>query len=195
MNNPVASWPTRHLVIAVLLLADLVVAGGGWIQCTDRDLLANGLERSSKLEWVGDAAVAKTIVDGYRGRDGDHEPRHARDRTSEVTRGMLIDTFVFIPGYVSLLVLACSWAARALVGSWTRRGLVMARAAIIAGALDLVENTGILLEVNRDWTALAPLTHLACLGKWTLAGGSALFALGTLVAYACAGRRLRALRT
>jgi hypothetical protein len=35
--------------------------------------------------------------------------------------------------------------------------------------------------VLLGWGFAAPITNLACLAKWTLAGRSALFALGTLI--------------
>jgi hypothetical protein len=173
MVNPVADWSEVRLWLTLGALALAAIGGMRWIVENDGPLLAAGVRESAALEWVRQPEVADAIV-------GDYE---RAGQTGRVVRGVLIDSFVFVPAYSALLAIACFFAARALPPAWSTSALIVGYGAFVAGALDLVENAGILLEVTRRWTFAAPITNLVCLGKWTLAGWSALFALGS-AAYA-----------
>src|SRR5262249_53060291 len=155
----------------LLVLAVGVVGGATLIQRSDRRLIDDQLPPSSALEWVREPENAAHVVAAY-------ESGH---RVPDVVRGILIDTFVFVPSYALFLAIACCWSARVLAPPWSTSGLILAWGAIVAGALDLIENAGILVEATRGWSFAAPITNLVCMGKWTLAGWSALFALGTLL--------------
>jgi len=171
-SNPVADWSVPQLSVVLLLLLVVAVGAIGWIVSNDDPLRRDGLEPSSALEWVREPDRAAAIVGAYHAHEGG---------VRVVLCGVLIDSFLFVPAYASFLAIACFWAARTLAAPWSTSGLILGWGAITAGALDLIENAGILVEVALKWSFAAPITNLACLAKWTLVGWSGLFSLGTLV--------------
>jgi hypothetical protein len=175
--NPVAFWSITRLAVTLAVAFVVLAASGRAIMRNDeklasvRTLVMLQATTSATLEWVRTPSRAHAIVEAY-----DHA-----DRVPTVTRGTLIDTFLFVPAYVTVLATACFWAARVLTDPWTTIGLALGWGAVVAGGLDLIENAGILVEVRRGWVFAAPLTNAVCLAKWTLVVTCALFALATLV--------------
>src|SRR5262245_14765614 len=105
------------------------------IKRNDRRLLLDKLPPFSALELVHEPAKPAAVLRAYR----------SKHRIPDVVRGVLIATFVFIPGYAAFLAIACFWSAQVLPPPWSTSGLIVAWGAIVAGALDLIENAGILV--------------------------------------------------
>ncbi|MBK9709767.1 MAG: hypothetical protein IPO81_00290 [Kouleothrix sp.] len=105
------------------------------------------------FELAGSIARARQIVDSWR----------ASGLIANVRPNMWIDSTRFIPCYVATLLLGCLWVADAFGARGARVVRWLAAGQILAGALDLVENTAMLqsvgvLEAGGDpgaWPALA----------------------------------------
>ena len=167
MDNPVELWPSRRLLLIVLSLAVALVFSGVLIYVSDGALRDHSLPESSALEWPTRANEVQHIVGEYT----------KADAIGVVLRGVAIDTFLFIPSYAALLAVSCFWAARSLAIPWAGVGLLLGWGGLLAGALDLLENGGIVLELVAKWSSVAPITGTLCRLKWTVGSFSALFAL------------------
>jgi hypothetical protein len=167
LDNPVELWPSRRLLLIVLALGAALVLSGVLIYASDAALRDHSLPESSALEWPTRAAEVQHIVGEYV----------KADAVGVVLRGVAIDTFLFIPSYAALLAVACFWAARSLAIPWESVGLLLGWGGVLAGALDLLENAGIVIELLTRWSSVAPLTGTLCRLKWTIGTFSALFAL------------------
>jgi hypothetical protein len=163
--NPVAAWPAPRLLAATLLSGGALLLAGWAIYASDRPLRQCGLPGSAKLEWDFRPCDARQKVGAYG------------PMKNIVLRGLALDTFFFIPSYVCLLAFGCFWAARGARDPWAGTGLALGWGAVVTGALDLIENSGIFLEVTRQWYFAAPLTGTVCRLKWALGGACGLFAI------------------
>jgi hypothetical protein len=151
--------PWWLLVAAVLVSGVLASRGVRAIQAVDAELVKAKRPRSAMLEWVYRSKTADGIIDKYT---------KAPSMLERAVDGLRQDTVAFIPFYPVLLFALTLLAARAWPQSSTSYGWVVAVAwlGLAAGALDLLENGGIWLELRRGLTALAPLTATAALLKW-----------------------------
>ncbi|HXH38908.1 MAG TPA: hypothetical protein VNN08_09795 [Thermoanaerobaculia bacterium] len=157
----------RFRTVALSAFVALIVASV-LLAWSDADLVRNKYPRSQELQRVSSAAVAACVVsewgDRYKG---------------PVTRGILIDTFVFIPSYVVLLAVCCFWCAKHMEDEQIHRAAVyLGYAAVIAGVFDLIENTGMLIELHAQRYGLAPVTAGASGLKWMLAAIIVIFLVG-----------------
>ena len=166
----------KKLIVSAIIL--LVVAGGviALIGLSDAPLACTCTKSSAALEWISDHVAAGQIVADWRAWNGNigctlangsvFDPFSA---TSVVTRGILID-FVFIVIYVFGLrwVLGNAGAALVVDRRWPAVARALQRAMYVAGALDVLENIGILLEVHLGWFVLAPVIAFAAVVKWLL---------------------------
>lgn len=90
--------------------------------------------------------------------------------------------FIFLFFYAGFLFLACKKIAANIQGPVARAGNIIARAAILAGILDLLENTGMLLTLHGHASnAIAFLTVFFSVIKWTLAIIAVLYVLTGLL--------------
>jgi hypothetical protein len=160
--NPMENWPARKSAIAFLIVLAATVVSGLLIAWSDR-----GLPRpSATLEWVYSSETACKIAKEY----GTHR--------LQAIRGVLLDSFAFIPSYVLLIAIMSfsvaqgwksdQWAAWTIAAGWS---------AAFAGALDYLENAGIYTTLGGVTTRFAPLTYASCQLKWVIACAAADFAL------------------
>jgi hypothetical protein len=126
------------------------------LRCIDTP---KGYPKSQELQRVSSASCAKCTVEQW-------QQGHF---TGRVTASILIDTFAFIPIYSTLLAICCLWQALCLADEQLRRvARLFAWGGWIAGAFDLLENGGMLLELRGNY-GLAPLTVAFSSVKWTIA--------------------------
>lgn len=171
-RNPVESWsPLRFWsVFALLLLLEIGAAAAIWF--SDCDLKHTCTKKSAALEWVAWPDDARNIVD-------DWDENHA---IPIVTRGVLLD-FAFILFYstwLAITIFRCGQAVP-LVSWWSDIGDALAPWMWIAGALDVVENLGILLELHARAFDVAPTVALVAWCKWTIVAAGVLYILFTIV--------------
>jgi hypothetical protein len=99
------------------------------------------------LEFAGSANNAQSILDSWTAGQKDAALRNTR-----------LD-YVFLVCYSSLLAVGCVWASGVFEDGWERVGVLLAWAGWGAGALDAIENVGLLYmlrgRVEDHWARLA----------------------------------------
>jgi predicted acylesterase/phospholipase RssA len=147
-----------YLAVGVLIWSALLLWQSGKFQSTTTPPPLSS--RIVSLELANSGAVFDKIIGwgetGPKGESiGEHNARVARLNT-------WLD-FGFIALYCSLLY---GFAALYSVVPWWSSGLKLF--ACLAALLDILENLGVLLQLDRvTWPALPLLTHDASLGKWS----------------------------
>jgi hypothetical protein len=160
--NPLETWTTRKCVVAFAIAFVATLISGAAIAISDRGLPHN----SAILEWVYSSDEAARIVAAYG------------ERRMQAVRGVLIDSVAFIPSYVLLIAIASFWLGRGQpLDHWTAAVVAIGWCVVFAGALDYVENAGILAALTGVTTRVAPLTYVACQWKWLIALSVADFAI------------------
>jgi hypothetical protein len=93
--------------------------------------------------------------------------------------------FVFLFFYAGFLFLACKKIAAKTSGSFSRAGNMIAKGALWAGFLDIIENTGLLLTLsNQGSDTIALCTTIVSVIKWVLAIIAVLYMLTGLLVLA-----------
>jgi hypothetical protein len=93
--------------------------------------------------------------------------------------------FVFLFFYAGFLFLACKKIAAKTTGSFSRAGKLIAKGALWAGFLDIIENTGMLLTLNNQGSStISFCTSFVSVIKWALAIIAVLYMLTGLLALA-----------
>lgn len=93
--------------------------------------------------------------------------------------------FLFLFFYTGLLFLACNKIAGKLNGILSNAGILIAKGALLAGVLDILENAGMLLTLNNQGSStIAFLTTFFSVIKWGLAILAVLYVLTGLLALA-----------
>jgi hypothetical protein len=165
------NWTDSRFRAAVLCALAAFIISGGLLAWSDGGLKRDNYPRSQRLQWVSSPSVAACVVQEW----GDHYK-------GAVARGILIDTFAFIPAYVALLALCCFWCAKHLDDDQIRRAAVrLGFVAVIAGVLDLIENAGMLVQLYAHWFRVAPVTAAAADLKWVLVTIIELFVIGVFL--------------
>ncbi|HEX6087821.1 MAG TPA: hypothetical protein VF266_25035 [Thermoanaerobaculia bacterium] len=95
----------------------------------------------------------------------------------EIAREDIYADFAFLLFYASFLWLICRGAASHLTGRWLRAARIIAPAMLVAGALDAVENAGMLVMLSGTF-AVAPVVAVCAAVKF------ALVAVGIVFIYA-----------
>jgi hypothetical protein len=164
--NPLAEWPARKCAWAFAIAVVATIASGVAIGISDRGLSPP----SATLEWVYSSETAARIVQEYGAQ------------RMQAIRGVVIDSIAFIPSYVLLIAISSFCLARHRMDAWTPWLIALGWCVVFAGALDYIENAGILAALGGLTTRLAPLTYVACQWKWLIALTAADFAIVTAVA-------------
>jgi hypothetical protein len=165
--NPLAHWSTGKSAVAFVLVLAAALLSAGAIGWSDRGLPWP----SATLEWVYSSDTAAKIVADYG------------DRRLQAVRGVLIDSVAFIPSYMLLIAISSFWIARGWTSAhWAAWTVAAGWSAAFGGALDYLENAGILATLGGVTTRLAPLTYGACQLKWILVLAAADFTLIALFA-------------
>lgn len=93
--------------------------------------------------------------------------------------------FVFLFFYAGFLFLACKKIARNTAGTFSKAGNLIAKGALWAGFLDIIENAGMLLTLsNQGSSTIALGTTIISIIKWALAIIAVLYVLTGLLALA-----------
>ena len=93
--------------------------------------------------------------------------------------------FLFLFFYAGFLFLACKKIAANTRGAFAKAGNIFAKGALLAGVLDIIENTGMLLTLNNQGSsAIAFCTTFFSIIKWALALIALLYVLTGLLALA-----------
>ena len=176
MPNPIDSWTWPQVVAGVALLFVGTVLGAGMIQRNDAALASTTPSRSGALQYRFTASAAGGVVE------------HWSDAgvVGVASRGTVIDTFVLVPMYSTLLAVLCFAAARGFGegAPWQRVALTLGWGGWAAGMFDLIENTGIFAELHLDWYGIAPLVGTASSLKWTCIGVDVVFLVGWIASQA-----------
>lgn len=86
--------------------------------------------------------------------------------------------FLFLFCYAGFLFLACKRIAAKTGAGFSKAGSIVAKGAIAAGFLDILENSGMLLTLSGQGSAaIAFCTTVAALVKWVLAIMAVLYVL------------------
>ena len=168
MRNPIERWTPEETLAAVLLAFGLTVLSALWILTSDAALATTQTPSSAALEWIFSPTKAAQVVDDW----------HAHDKIPVAVAGTLIDSLALVPAYSTLLALVAFAAARGLTAAWSRRACAVGWMAWIAGAFDLAENAGILLQLWLRTHRLAPATATLAYAKWMLLAPCVVFVLG-----------------
>lgn len=90
--------------------------------------------------------------------------------------------FLFLFFYAGFLFLACNKIAENIKGPASKAGKLIARGALLAGILDILENTGMLISLHGHISALISfLTVFFSIIKWVLAIIAVLYILTGLL--------------
>lgn len=93
--------------------------------------------------------------------------------------------FLFLFFYAGFLFLACKKIASNISGPVSKAGHFIAKGALAAGFLDIIENTGLLLTLsNKGSSTIALATTIVSVIKWALAILAVLYVLTGLIAVA-----------
>ncbi len=93
--------------------------------------------------------------------------------------------FLFLFFYAGFLFLACKRIASKTAGNFSKAGNILAKGALLAGLLDVIENAGMLFTLsNQESTAIALGTTVISIIKWVLALVAVLYVLTGLLALA-----------
>lgn len=89
--------------------------------------------------------------------------------------------FIYLTFYSLFFYHACNLLADCFDGPWVIIGRLLAKGAIAAGLLDVVENTGMLLTLNGHLSAgTLLLTFIASISKWALVIAAILYVVLTI---------------
>ena len=93
--------------------------------------------------------------------------------------------FLFLFFYAGFLFVACKKIATKISGSVSKAGNLIAKGALLAGFLDIIENIGMLLTLsNQGSSSIAICTTIVSVIKWALALIAVLYVLTGLLALA-----------
>ncbi|GAB2825600.1 hypothetical protein [Ferruginibacter profundus] len=90
--------------------------------------------------------------------------------------------FIFLFFYALSLFFTCKKIARLSSGAFSKAGILFAKAALIAGFLDILENAGMLYTLSGPTSGTVALCTTICsVIKWVLALLAALYCLAGLI--------------
>lgn len=152
--DPLAQWPLPRVRMLFFIALGATVASIVAIVVNDWPLKTY---KSAALEWAHSPDQAAHVLSVYE---------QARQRPVAM-RGLLLDSFAFIPSYVVLLATAAFWLAKLRPEQpWHGLLIVTGWAAFAGGLLDYAENYGIYVALEHSVTTRAPLTFAFCQLKW-----------------------------
>jgi hypothetical protein len=119
-------------------------------------------------------------------------PVNGIDNISAAKTNTWLD-FIFLVFYALFLFLSCKKIGRISNGLWTKAGMLFAKAALIAGFLDILENTGMLYTLSGHISGNITLLTAACSKiKWALALLAVAYCIAGLI-YIISQRKMRSL--
>ena len=143
-------------LIGALTMAVIVTIDGEPLKTKDTPL---GI---LNLEFAYNSAKTATVLDAW-------VPNPPDDRIAIAKHNTWLD-FIFLFFYSIFLFLASTAISRVFGGWFGRIGKLIAKGAIVAGLLDTVENTGMLLTLSgKGSDAIALCTTICSVIKWALA--------------------------
>jgi len=122
------------------------------------------------LEFAYNSAKTTAVMEAWA-------PNNSVDNISVAKKNTCLD-FIFLFFYSIFLFLASKAISRSFGGRFGRAGKWIARGALLAGLLDIFENTGILLTLSgKGSDAIAFCTTFSSVIKWALALLAVLYVL------------------
>ena len=122
------------------------------------------------LEFAYNIAKTAKVLDAWT-------PVSPFDRIAIAKQNTWLD-FIFLFFYSIFLFLASKAISRLFGGSFGRAGKLIARGALIAGLLDILENTGMLITLSGSGSdTIALFTTICSVAKWLLALVAVLYVL------------------
>ena len=114
------------------------------------------------LEFAYNSTKTATVLDAWA-------PDTSIDNIAVAKKNTWLD-YIFLFFYSIFLFLASKAISRSFGGRFGRAGKFIAKAAITAGLLDMIENTGMLLTLSgKGSAAIALCTSVCSIIKWALA--------------------------
>ena len=145
-------------------MAVIVTISGDHLQTADTP------HRILDLEFAFNSAKTAKVLDAWT-------PVSPYDRIAIAKHNTWLD-FIFIFFYSIFLFLASKAISRLFGGGFGRAGKFIAKGALLAGLLDVVENTGMLLTLSGNGSdAVALFTTISSVIKWALALLAVLYVL------------------
>lgn len=78
--------------------------------------------------------------------------------------------FVFLVFYSIFLFYTCKYLSKKITGNMRNFGLLLSKGSLIAGGLDIIENSGMLLTLSGNQSGFIPLATAICATiKWLIA--------------------------
>ena len=122
------------------------------------------------LEFAYNSAKTTTVLNAWA-------PNASVDNIEVAKHNTWLD-FIFLFFYSIFLFLASKAISRLFGGSFGRAGKLIARGALIAGLLDILENTGMLITLSGSGSdTIALFTTICSVAKWLLALVAVLYVL------------------
>lgn len=120
------------------------------------------------------------------------EPANGLDNISAAKTNTWLD-FIFLVCYSLFLFFSCKKIGRIGKGNFGKAGIVIAKGALVAGFLDILENAGMLYTLSGHISGNIAFFTAACsLVKWALGLLAVLYGLAGLI-YLLSQRKLRSL--
>ena len=145
MSHPLEALPRSALpVLFVVLTLSTLAVGRAMAARLRTEAAPLGIV---SLEFAGSANKAQSILDSWTARQ-----KYAALRSTRLD-------YAFLVCYSSLLAVGCVWASGGFQDGWERVGVWLAWAGWGAGALDAIENVGLLYllrgRIEDRWARLA----------------------------------------
>ena len=122
------------------------------------------------LEFAYNGAKAATVINAW-------QPNEKIDNIKVARFNTQLD-FIFLFFYSLFLYKACKMLSGNYKGALQRAGLLLAKGAILAGLLDVIENAGMLFTLNGNINkSILFLTTLVSMIKWVLALAAVVYLL------------------
>ncbi len=132
------------------------------------------------LEFAYNSSKVAVVLDAWRLTD----PLQTCGINCDAVLNTWLD-FIFLFFYAGFLFLACKKIAAKIKGPVARAGNIIAKGALLAGFLDILENAGMLLTLGYNGSStIAFATTFVSIIKWGLALLAVLYVLTGLIAVA-----------
>lgn len=127
------------------------------------------------LEFAYDSSAVNKVIDSWTAVQ-DKDVIAAAKLNTELD-------FIFLFFYSIFLFLAAAWFAKVFGGAFGKAGKWIGRGALLAGGLDILENTGMLISLSGKVSSPVALFTVSCsVIKWILALVAVLYVLMGTVA-------------
>jgi hypothetical protein len=135
------------------------------------------------LEFAYDSATTATVITAWQSPGAD-----TYARINAAVNNTYLD-FIFLIFYALFLFFTCEKIARLSAGSFGKMGWLIAKASLLAGGLDVLENTGMLYNLSGNISnSVALFTTTCSVIKWVLALTAVLYCIAGIVYVSAKGK-------